>query len=190
MTICSSKFWTEVRIDSQSNSGNTFIVLPASAAIAVSFATCKSADYLTKLFGVQGAMLPIATAISVALATLFPPVFSFLAPFAEPMSLVLMQVHGSTTSPPVDWYPCECGGHSRYANNFVLILLVYICLPFFLCYNCEHGKIDLPAGDKIQAITEVGQFGFDHNANGLTSMEVQLTRIWLVIAFAGWTQQL
>lgn len=83
---------TEIGIDSKSNSGNKFIVRALSAAIAVSFVACKSADCLTKLFGLQGAMLPIATAISVALATLFPAVFSFLAPFGEPMSLVLMQV--------------------------------------------------------------------------------------------------
>lgn len=87
-----SELSTEIGIDSKSNSGNKFIVLALSAAIAVSFVACKSADCLTKLFGLQGAMLPIATAISVALATLFPAVFSFLAPFGEPISLVLMQV--------------------------------------------------------------------------------------------------
>lgn len=87
-----SKLTTDVEIGLESNSGNKIPVLPTTTAIAISFAICKSADCLTKLFGIQGAMLPTATAVAVALATLFPAVFSYLAPSAEPISLILMQV--------------------------------------------------------------------------------------------------
>lgn len=66
--------------------------LPTATAIAVSFAICRCAIFITNLFGIRGGTIPIATAIVVVLATVFPPVFKYLAPSAEVLSLVLMQV--------------------------------------------------------------------------------------------------
>ena len=67
--------------------------IATATAIAVSFAICSCAVFFTKLSGVQGSMIPIATAIVVVLATVFPPVFNYLAPSAEVISSVLMQVN-------------------------------------------------------------------------------------------------
>lgn len=61
-------------------------------ALAVSFAICKSANSLSKTFGIQGGELPAVTAIVVILATLLPSYFRYLAPAGDAFALVLMQV--------------------------------------------------------------------------------------------------
>ncbi|KAL0890577.1 hypothetical protein Bca101_014560 [Brassica carinata] len=67
-------------------------VVSTSIALSVSFLICKAAISMTKLFKIQGAMLPAVTAITIVLATSFPGFFNSLAPSAETISLVLMQV--------------------------------------------------------------------------------------------------
>lgn len=79
---------------------NKLPVLQSATALAVSFAICKVGSYLTKYFGIQGGIMPAATAVIVVLATTFPKFFAYLAPSGEAMALILMQVifvaHSST----------------------------------------------------------------------------------------------
>lgn len=75
-----------------SESGNKLPVLPTATALAVSFAICKAGSFVTKYFGIPGGSLPAITAIVVILATVFPKLFSHLAPSGEAMALILMQV--------------------------------------------------------------------------------------------------
>ncbi|KAI3458110.1 hypothetical protein Pfo_014773 [Paulownia fortunei] len=67
-------------------------VLQMATALAVSFAICKAATSLSKIFGIQGGELPAVTAIVVILATLLPSYFRHLAPAGDAFALVLMQV--------------------------------------------------------------------------------------------------
>ncbi|CAF2088735.1 unnamed protein product [Brassica napus] len=67
-------------------------VVSTSIALSVSFLICKAAISMTELLKIQGGMLPAVTAITVVLATSFPDFFNSLAPSAETISLVLMQV--------------------------------------------------------------------------------------------------
>ncbi|EYU25136.1 hypothetical protein ABFS82_06G029600 [Erythranthe guttata] len=67
-------------------------VLQMATAIAVSFSICKTANSITKTFGIQGGELPAVTAIIVMLATFFPSFFRHLAPAGDLFALVLMQV--------------------------------------------------------------------------------------------------
>lgn len=68
-------------------------MLQMATALAVSFAICKAATSLSKIFGIQGGELPTVTAIVVILATLLPSQFRHLAPAGDAFSLVLMQVN-------------------------------------------------------------------------------------------------
>ncbi|KAK0598656.1 hypothetical protein LWI29_036694 [Acer saccharum] len=81
-----------VEMDTESDSGGNKDVLQTATAIAISFAICKIASYLTKLCRIQGGNLPGVTAIVVILATLFPTQFGYLAPAGDKLALVLMQV--------------------------------------------------------------------------------------------------
>ncbi|KAK2653970.1 hypothetical protein Ddye_013826 [Dipteronia dyeriana] len=81
-----------VEMDTESDSGGNKEVLQTATAIAISFAICKVASYLTKLCRIQGGSLPGVTAIVVSLATLFPTQFGYLAPAGDKLALVLMQV--------------------------------------------------------------------------------------------------
>ncbi|CAH8361309.1 unnamed protein product [Eruca vesicaria subsp. sativa] len=67
-------------------------VVSTSIALSVSFLICKAAISMTELLNIQGGMLPAVTAITIVLATSFPSFFNSLAPSAETISLVLMQV--------------------------------------------------------------------------------------------------
>ncbi|KAG1359350.1 putative membrane protein YjcL [Cocos nucifera] len=79
-------------MDPEFRAGNKLPVLQSATAIAMSFAICKAATYITKLLGIQGGNLPCITAIVVALATIFPSQIGNLAPAGEAMALILMQV--------------------------------------------------------------------------------------------------
>jgi uncharacterized membrane protein len=69
------------------------VVLAHSAvAMAAAFAICKAGKLATTVLGVPGGSLPCITAIVVALATLFPCHLGVLAPSAEPVAVILMQV--------------------------------------------------------------------------------------------------
>lgn len=83
---------TDGQVNSKFSTGSKLPVLQSATAIAISFAICKAATYLTKLLGIQGGNLPCITAIVVALATIFPSQFGSLAPAGEAMALILMQV--------------------------------------------------------------------------------------------------
>ncbi|KAL7107060.1 hypothetical protein ACP275_06G030400 [Erythranthe tilingii] len=74
------------------SSKNKLSVLQMATAIAVSFSICKTANSITKTFGIQGGELPAVTAIIVMLATFFPSFFRHLAPAGDLFALVLMQV--------------------------------------------------------------------------------------------------
>lgn len=67
-------------------------MLQTAAAVAISFAICKTASYVTNLCKIQGGIIPGVTAIVVVLATLFPSQFNHLAPSGEKLAIVLMQV--------------------------------------------------------------------------------------------------
>ncbi|KAA8533684.1 hypothetical protein F0562_031201 [Nyssa sinensis] len=82
----------DVGMDNESESRNKLPVLQTATALAVSFAICKIATFLTKYFGIQGGSLPAITAIVVILATAFPTQFGHLAPSGEAMAMILMQV--------------------------------------------------------------------------------------------------
>lgn len=69
------------------------LVLQTATALGISFAICKTVSYFTKLYRIQGGMLPGVTAIVVVLATLFPSQFRNLAPAGDTIALILMQVH-------------------------------------------------------------------------------------------------
>ncbi|XP_015571318.1 uncharacterized membrane protein YjcL [Ricinus communis] len=79
-------------MESGSVSGEKLPVLQLATSLAVSLAICKAGSYVTKLFGIQGGILPAVTAIVVILATAFPTQFNGLAPSGEAMALILMQV--------------------------------------------------------------------------------------------------
>ncbi|XP_073141721.1 uncharacterized protein [Henckelia pumila] len=82
----------EVGLDEKLASGNKLPVLQTATALVVSLAICASAGYFITYFGIQGGSLPVITAIVVALATIFPDQFAYLAPSSESMALILMQV--------------------------------------------------------------------------------------------------
>ncbi|KDP22237.1 hypothetical protein JCGZ_26068 [Jatropha curcas] len=79
-------------IESETEPSDKLPVLKIATAIAVSFAICKAGSFVTKLFGIQGGILPAVTAIVVILATAFPTQFNQLAPSGEAIALILMQV--------------------------------------------------------------------------------------------------
>lgn len=83
---------TDVGMDKDSESSNKLPVLQSATALAVSFAICRIANFLTKYFRIQGGSLPAITAIVVILATAFPKQFTYLAPSGEVMAMILMQV--------------------------------------------------------------------------------------------------
>ncbi|KAK4431450.1 putative membrane protein YjcL [Sesamum alatum] len=83
---------TDAGLYEESASDNKLPVLQTATALAASFIICKSASFLTKYFGIQGATLPTITAIVVILATMLPNQFAYLAPSGEAMALILMQV--------------------------------------------------------------------------------------------------
>ncbi|KAL8139732.1 hypothetical protein V2J09_005753 [Rumex salicifolius] len=83
---------TDAVSESEHHQGSKTSVLQTATSIAVSFAICKCAVYITQLFKIKGGILPGVTAIVIILATTFPRIFSFLAPSAESISLVLMQI--------------------------------------------------------------------------------------------------
>ncbi|KAL2920741.1 putative membrane protein YjcL [Bienertia sinuspersici] len=74
-----SKSVIDVAVISERDTDTKLHTLPdataTATAIAVSLAVCSCAVFITKLSGVRGTMIPVATAIVVALATAFPPVF-------------------------------------------------------------------------------------------------------------------
>ena len=67
-------------------------VVHSAVAMAAAFAICRAGKLATTVLGVPGGSLPCITAIVVALATLFPSHLGDLAPSAEPMAVILMQV--------------------------------------------------------------------------------------------------
>ncbi|PSS33040.1 Protein of unknown function DUF819 protein [Actinidia chinensis var. chinensis] len=83
---------SDAATDMESRSGSKLPVLQTAAAIAASFAICKTATWLTKLFGIKGGDLLGITAIVVILATVLPTHFGYLAPAGDFIAVVLMQV--------------------------------------------------------------------------------------------------
>ena len=76
----------------ESRSGSKLAVLQTAVAIAASFAICKTATWLAKLFGIKGGDLPGITVIVVILATVLRTHFGYLAPAGDAIAVVLMQV--------------------------------------------------------------------------------------------------
>ncbi|RZC79198.1 hypothetical protein C5167_003399 [Papaver somniferum] len=79
-------------VDTDSRLESKPTVLHFATSLAISFGICKVASCLTKVLGIQGGSLPVITAITVALATLFPMQLGYLAPCGEVMALILIQV--------------------------------------------------------------------------------------------------
>lgn len=82
----------DVSLNMASDTGDNLPVQQTIAALAMSFAICMTAAYLTKLYGIQGGTLPVITAIVVILATVLARQFGYLAEAGDTISLVLMQV--------------------------------------------------------------------------------------------------
>ncbi|KAG7035644.1 yjcL [Cucurbita argyrosperma subsp. argyrosperma] len=78
--------------DMHSDNGTKLPVLPTATAVFASFAICKFVTWITNICKIQGANLPGITAVVVILATVFPKQFSYLAPAADTIALILMQV--------------------------------------------------------------------------------------------------
>lgn len=86
-------------------------LLETATALTVSFVICKTATYLSQLFGCEGGSLQFITAIVVALATVFPTQFGYIAPAGESIALILMQV-------------------GSFSPTKMLITLLYLCNVF------------------------------------------------------------
>ena len=97
-------------------------MVQTATALAVSLAICKSGHYLTKYFRIQGGILPAVTAIVVALATVFPKQFAYLAPSGEAMAMILMQVMTPLFSLKTD--RTDVGGITCPPYE---LILVYLC---------------------------------------------------------------
>ncbi|GFY84163.1 keratin-associated protein, putative [Actinidia rufa] len=82
---------SDAAMDMESRSGSKLPVLQSAAAITASFAICKTATWLTKLFGIKGGDLPGITAIVVIFARVLPTHFGYLAPAGDFIDVVLMQ---------------------------------------------------------------------------------------------------
>ncbi|KAA8539952.1 hypothetical protein F0562_026644 [Nyssa sinensis] len=78
--------------DAESDSGSKLPILQTATALAISFAICKTATWLTKLFRIQGGDLPGITALVVILATVLPRHFGYIAPAGDAIAVILMQV--------------------------------------------------------------------------------------------------
>ncbi|XP_010519177.1 PREDICTED: uncharacterized protein LOC104798698 [Tarenaya hassleriana] len=83
---------TDAKVDRDHESWDKNRLLSTSIALSISFLICKAAISITKFFKIQGGMLPAVTAIVVILATLLPEQFHSLAPSAETVALILMQL--------------------------------------------------------------------------------------------------
>ena len=86
------KTFPDASTDMDSDNGTKLPVLPTATAVFASFAICKFVTWITNLCKIQGANLPGITAVVVILATVFPKQFSYLAPAADTIALILMQV--------------------------------------------------------------------------------------------------
>ncbi|KAK8962549.1 hypothetical protein KSP40_PGU008202 [Platanthera guangdongensis] len=71
------------KLPKDSEEGSKLPILQSTIAIFVSFAICKLATKIIKLFGVQGGKLPCITVIIIIFATLYPVQFGALAPTRE-----------------------------------------------------------------------------------------------------------
>uniref|UniRef100_A0A2P2IQ08 Uncharacterized protein LOC105648430 n=2 Tax=Rhizophora mucronata TaxID=61149 RepID=A0A2P2IQ08_RHIMU len=87
-----TKSTNDVEMGTDSHSQGNIHVLQTAMALAVSFLICKTAKYLTELCKVEGGTLPAVSFIVVALATMFPKQFGYLAPAGDTIALVLIQV--------------------------------------------------------------------------------------------------
>ena len=67
-------------------------VLHGMTALAVSAAICHAAHLIADAFSLAGMSIPIATALSVLVATLFPAALRPLTSSAEGLAAILMQV--------------------------------------------------------------------------------------------------
>ena len=67
-------------------------VKEGAAALAVAVGLCHAGQVLAVAWGVPGLMIPIVTALTVAVATLAPSVLAPLQSSADAMACILMQV--------------------------------------------------------------------------------------------------
>lgn len=78
--------------DKDFDHGTKLPVLQTATAVVTSFAICKFVTWITHICKIQGANLPGITAVVVILATILPKQFNYLAPAADTIALILMQV--------------------------------------------------------------------------------------------------
>ncbi|KAJ4775090.1 hypothetical protein LUZ62_059347 [Rhynchospora pubera] len=83
---------TDCQRDSNSSSGEKLVITHSAMALAIALTICKAGSGFSSLLGIQGGTLPCVTAIVVSLATLFPSQLGKIAPSAEAIALILMQV--------------------------------------------------------------------------------------------------
>ncbi|XP_038906657.1 uncharacterized membrane protein YjcL [Benincasa hispida] len=67
-------------------------VLQTATAVVTSFAICKFVTWITNICKIRGGNLPGVTAVVVILATILPKQFNYLAPAADTIAFILMQV--------------------------------------------------------------------------------------------------
>lgn len=91
-TLIRHHFMTECKRDSSSSPGEKLVVTHSAMAIAIALTICKTGTGLSTLLGIKGGTLPCVTAVVVSLATLFPSQLGKIAPSAEAVALILMQV--------------------------------------------------------------------------------------------------
>lgn len=91
-TMIRHHYVTDCTRDSGYSPGEKLVATHSAMAIAIALAICKAGAGLSTLLGIQGGTLPCVTAIVVSLATIFPSQLGKIAPSAEAVALILMQV--------------------------------------------------------------------------------------------------
>ena len=74
-------------------------VLEGATALALSMVLCWAGSWLASLWGLSGTLIPIATALTVALATLFPTLLQPLVASGEGIAAIVLHVRHPAACP-------------------------------------------------------------------------------------------
>lgn len=97
-------------------------VLEGSMALAVAMMLCHGGQFLAVACGAPGMMIPIVTALTVALATIAPTVLAPLQSSAEAMACIIMQARTFLPTLPV-----ICSIRLMRLRRFSLLLFPCCC---------------------------------------------------------------
>ncbi|KAA0042598.1 hypothetical protein IC582_022544 [Cucumis melo] len=125
--------------DKDFDHGTKLPVLQTATAVVTSFAICKFVTWITNMCKIQGANLPGITAVVVILATILPKQFNYLAPAADTIALILMQVFFAVVGASGSvWYVIN-----NTPSIFMFALVqVTVHLAIILCFG-KLFRIDL-----------------------------------------------